>query len=60
MTLRDLGVDFVACNLPDANTLTVGIIVIFARHKAERSSERTKAAPAEQNALPLRLRQAAL
>jgi len=47
MTLRDSGVDFVACDLPDANTLTVGIMVTFAQHEAERGSERTKAALAQ-------------
>lgn len=47
MTLRDSGVDFVACDLPDANTLTVGIMVTFAQHEAERGSERTRAALAQ-------------
>lgn len=37
MTLRDSGVDFGACDLPDANTLTVGIMVTFAQHEAERA-----------------------
>lgn len=50
MTLRDSGVDFVACDLPDANTLTVGIMVTFAQHEAERGSERTKAALAQKKA----------
>ncbi len=36
MTLRDSGVDFVACDMPDSNTLTVGIMVTFAQHEAER------------------------
>lgn len=44
MTLRDSGVDFVACDLPDANTLNVGIMATFAQHEAERISERTKGA----------------
>lgn len=44
MTLRDSGVDFVACDLPDANTLTVGMMVTFAQYEAERTSERTRAA----------------
>ena len=50
MTLRDSGVDFVACDLPDANTLTVGIMVTFAQHEAERGSERTRAALAQKKA----------
>ena len=44
MTLRDSGVNFVACDLPDANTLSVGMMVTFAQYEAERTSERTKAA----------------
>jgi DNA invertase Pin-like site-specific DNA recombinase len=44
MTLRDTGVNFVACDLPDANTLSVGMMVTFAQYEAERTSERTKAA----------------
>ncbi|GAB3967758.1 recombinase family protein [Spirosoma terrae] len=47
MTLRDSGVDFVACDLPDANTLTVGMMVTFAQYEAERTSERTRAALAQ-------------
>lgn len=50
MTLRDSGVDFVACDLPDANTLTVGIMVTFAQHEAERGSERTRAALVQKKA----------
>ena len=44
MTLRDSDVDFVACDMPDANTLNVGIMATFAQHEAERISERTKGA----------------
>ena len=47
MTLRDSGVDFVACDLPDANTLTVGMMVTFAQYEVERTSERTRAALAQ-------------
>lgn len=47
MTLRDSGVDFIACDLPDANTLTVGMMVTFAQYEAERTSERTRAALAQ-------------
>ena len=50
MTLRDSGVDFVACDLPDANTLTVGMMVTFAQYEAERTSERTRAALAQKKA----------
>ena len=44
MTLRDSGVDFVAADLPDANTMTVGIMAIMAQHEAEIISARTKVA----------------
>ena len=47
MTLRDSGVSFVACDLPDANTLSVGMMVTFAQYEAERTSERTTAALAQ-------------
>ena len=50
MTLRDSGVDFVACDLPDANTLTVGMMVTFAQYETERTSERTRAALAQKKA----------
>ncbi|GAB2781142.1 DNA invertase Pin-like site-specific DNA recombinase [Hymenobacter luteus] len=43
-TLRDTGVDFVACDMPDANTLTVGIFAVIAQHERETISLRTKAA----------------
>ncbi|WP_128546251.1 recombinase family protein [Larkinella soli] len=55
MTLRDSGVDFVACDLPDANTLTVGMMVTFAQFEAERTSERTRAALAQKKAQGFRL-----
>jgi DNA invertase Pin-like site-specific DNA recombinase len=42
--LKESGVQFVACDLPDFNTLTVGIIAAFAQHEREQISKRTKAA----------------
>ena len=42
--LRDSGVDFFACDLPDFNTLTLGMFATFAQYEREKISERTKAA----------------
>jgi DNA invertase Pin-like site-specific DNA recombinase len=44
MTLRDSGVDFVAADLPEANTMTVGVMAVVAQHEREAISLRTKAA----------------
>lgn len=55
MALRDGEVDFIACDLPDANTLTVGIMATSAQHQAERTSERTWAALAQKKARGFRL-----
>ena len=41
-TLRDAGVDFVCCDMPDANTLTVGLFAVLAQHERETISRRTK------------------
>jgi DNA invertase Pin-like site-specific DNA recombinase len=39
--LRDSGVDFVCCDMPDANTLTVGLFAVIAQHERETISQRT-------------------
>jgi DNA invertase Pin-like site-specific DNA recombinase len=44
MTLRDSGVDFVAADLPEANTMTVGVMAVVAQHEREAISKRTKEA----------------
>lgn len=44
MKLRDSGVKFEACDLPDFNTLTVGMFATFAQYEREKIAERTKAA----------------
>lgn len=40
--LEKAGVDFIACDLPDAGRLSVHIMAVVAEHEAERISERTK------------------
>lgn len=42
--LMDAKVDFVCCDMPDANSLTIGIMAVLAQHEAKMISERTKAA----------------
>ena len=42
--LQDAGVDFIACDLPQANRLTVGIMALVAEQEREAISGRTKAA----------------
>lgn len=49
-TLRDSGCDFVCCDLPDANTLTIGVFAAFAQHEREVISKRTKEALAAKKA----------
>jgi DNA invertase Pin-like site-specific DNA recombinase len=53
--LRDSGMKFQALDIPDANTLTLGVIIAMAQHERERISERTKDALAARKArgLPL-------
>ena len=43
-SLRNSKVDFVACDIPDANTLMVGIMAVLAQHERELIGERTRAA----------------
>ncbi|GAB3901942.1 recombinase family protein [Spirosoma agri] len=43
-TLRDSGVNFQCVDMPDANTLTIGIFATLAQHERELISSRTKAA----------------
>jgi DNA invertase Pin-like site-specific DNA recombinase len=44
MNLRDAGVDFEALDCPTMNTLTLGMMAVFAQHEREQTSQRTKAA----------------
>lgn len=41
--LRDSGVQFVCADMPEANTLTIGIFAVMAQHEREIISSRTKA-----------------
>ncbi|HLL95745.1 MAG TPA: recombinase family protein [Spirosoma sp.] len=43
-TLRDSGVNFQCVDMPDANTLTIGIFATLAQHKRELISGRTRSA----------------
>ena len=47
LMLRDSKVDFVCCDMPDANSITIGIMAILAQDERERTSQRTKAALGE-------------
>ncbi len=42
--LKEAGVDFIACDNPQANRLTIGILALVAEQEREAISERTKAA----------------
>lgn len=42
--LRDTKVNFVCCDIPDANTMTIGIFSLMAQQERELISERTKKA----------------
>lgn len=42
LAIRDSGVRFVACDMPEANDLTVGTMVLVAQQEREATSRRTK------------------
>lgn len=42
--LKDSGIDFVCTDMPDANTLTIGIFATLAQHERELIGERTRKA----------------
>lgn len=43
-TLRDSNVNFICCDMPDANSVTIGILAVLAQEERERTSQRTKIA----------------
>lgn len=53
--IKDSKVNFICCDMPDANTLTIGIFATLAQYEQEMISTRTKAALAARKAkgLPL-------
>ena len=53
--LRDSGVKFIACDMPEANTLTIGLLAALAQHERELISERTTAALRAKKSEVLRL-----
>jgi len=46
-TLRDSQVQFKCCDMPDANSVTIGIMAVLAQEERERTSQRTKDALTE-------------
>ena len=55
LTLKESGVDFVCCDMPNANTMTIGVMALVAQQTREAISNNTKAALAAAKARGQRL-----
>ncbi|WP_316200796.1 MULTISPECIES: recombinase family protein [unclassified Bradyrhizobium] len=55
LALRDSGVRFVCCDMPEANDLTIGVLAIVNQHEAQAISIRTKEALKAARARGMRL-----
>ncbi len=53
--LRDSGINFVCCDLPEANTMTIGIMATMAQYERELISRRTKEALKEKKRQGIKL-----
>lgn len=53
--LQKAGVQFVCADMPEANTLTIGLLAVMAQYEREQISERTKAALAAAKARGVKL-----
>jgi DNA invertase Pin-like site-specific DNA recombinase len=55
LTLKDSGIDFVCCDMPNANSMTIGVMALVAQESREAISRNTKAALAAAKARGQRL-----
>lgn len=53
--LRNTGINFVVCDMPDLNTMTVGVMAVMAQAEREMCSKRTKEALAIKKAQGVKL-----
>lgn len=55
LSLQESGVDFVCCDMPNANTTTIGFMAVMAQAEAEQTSARVTAALAAAKARGIKL-----